>query len=131
MRWLIDAEELDLKEKRRVRGNLWSSYGAIGKIWGDDQSALAADFHCHYSFIPALDHSSGSDLELIGLTAIERAVKLGTVLESAGVLHGYVLSWLWTLTGSDDFIDVTQSGWGGYFARRRPAATSAGSQCDE
>ena len=93
---LIDAEEFDLKEKRRVRGNLRSSDGAIGKIWRDDQSALAANFHCHYSFIPALDHCPGSDLELIGLTAIERAVKLCTVLESAGVLHRYVLSWLWS-----------------------------------
>src|SRR6266545_2146335 len=116
---LAHAEQLNLEDQGRVRGDWVGAVRAIAEIRRDDQLSLPADFHSHHALVPAFDHLPDADDELEGLTAIDRAVKLGPVFEPAGVMNCHGLSGRRAFPGSDDLVNILQAAAGRGFRTGR------------
>src|SRR5262245_54964418 len=87
------AEQLDLEDQRRARGDRAREAAVgVGELGRDRELAQAADLHAGDTLVPALDDLPGAELELEALTAVARAVELLTVGERADVVHGHRLS---------------------------------------
>src|SRR3989338_4000971 len=87
----MHSKEFYIKDQCGVGGNDTAGAAwAVAKAGGDGQFSFAADFHGGDPFIPSLNHLTHSEGKFKELTAIYRAVKLGSVGEPSGVvdLHG-------------------------------------------
>src|SRR6185312_15041144 len=86
---LLHADELDLEDERRVRGDL-VAHGAraVAEVRRDHELALAAFLHPGDALVPALDDAALAELEREALVAVlSRGVELAPVRERADVLH--------------------------------------------
>src|SRR5262249_42586897 len=74
---LLDVEQLDLEEERRVRRNHAArSARDVTEIRRNQERTLAADLHRRDALVPSLDHAALPDRERERRSAIERAVEL-------------------------------------------------------
>jgi hypothetical protein len=81
---LLDGEELDVEEQRRVLGDARDLLVAVGEVGGDRQLSLSTNGHAGETLVPALDDLSPAEDEREG-GAAGVGVKLLSVLELADV----------------------------------------------
>src|SRR4051812_14689731 len=110
---LLNVEQVHVEDQRSVRRNVAASaVRSVPQIARDLQSPFAANMHSLYPFIPTLNDSAGSELELERFVAINGAVELLSVAgEPAGVmdLHSHTRGSY--CTGALLGVPVLQSGW--------------------
>ena len=89
-----DVENFDIKYQVRVGGNIGSFAFTIGEAGGNDQGALAFDFHADHALIPALDDFADAndkaewrDTGTRGIELLAFAIWFGRVIEPTGVMN--------------------------------------------
>lgn len=84
----LDAQQLHFEDERGSSGDLRrSSTVSVAQLSGDDQLPLLALTHAQQALVPAFNHLSGPQREGEGSVPGDAAVKLGAVLQLAGVVH--------------------------------------------
>lgn len=60
---LLDAQQLDVKDERRVAGNARKRLVSIGHLGGNSDATLSTSGHAGETEIPALDDLTSAELE--------------------------------------------------------------------
>src|SRR5262245_20741373 len=84
---LLDRQQLDVEDERRVGRDRRPAGAAVGEVGRDGDSALAAHAHAHDALLEAGDDLARADPEGIRLVARVRIVEYGAVREAAAVHH--------------------------------------------
>src|SRR5256714_12038864 len=106
---LLDLEELDIEEQRRVGRNRAAGAAlTVAQLRRDDQRALAANLHPGNALVPAADDLPAAQLERERLAVVLRAVEFLPVLvgglrvvQPAGVMHTHLMAALRLCTCAD------------------------------
>ena len=124
---LFDFEQLDIKDKSRVRGNARQFGLTISKVWGTREATLTTNLHSLDTLVPACAHQlailqatviPARTFDDLAFTETERewpslgvGVENRAVLELANVSHAHPVARLGHRTRSSLLVFYNQARW--------------------